>query len=194
MAETKSSPFVEYLDKEMNIMGILSVFCVAVSALALDRTAGAAVTSPLAAAWRHSAPLIASDVLLGFVAALFFYWERSLLAWYAGQLALAEATDAPKTVQERLIDADGWDTWISYRLGFISLYAAFLWMSLAVTREIFPAMMQIRQRWLIGAVLCLVMLSSIVTRHILTKYKYEEDPWQAFLANFAKNGARPNST
>ena len=31
MSSLKSSPFLEYLDKEMNIMGILSVFSVAVA-------------------------------------------------------------------------------------------------------------------------------------------------------------------
>lgn len=187
MSETKSSPFVDYLDKEMNIMGILSVFCVAVSALVLDRTGGAAQTSPFAAAWHHSALLIVSGAFLGFVAALFFYWQRSLLAWYAGQLALAETTDATETVRARLQEADGWDTWINYRLGFVSLYGAFLWIASAVSRELLPTMMRIRQRWFIGVVLCIVIISSVLTRYIFTKYRSEDDsPWNAFWGSLRK--------
>jgi hypothetical protein len=79
---TEPKPYLEYLDKEMTIMGILSGFCVAVLALVVDKIAGAKDQTPLASLWTDQSEtwLIGAGALL--VSALFFYRQRSHLAWY----------------------------------------------------------------------------------------------------------------
>lgn len=178
MPDTKASAFVEYLDKEMNIMGILSVFSVAVAGLTIDRTAAAGNGSQLGSIWWHSAPLLMSTAFLALLAAFLFYRERSLLAWYVGQLALAEATERPARFSQLLIDADAWSTWINYRLAFLSLYGAFLSLGLAVAREMIPSLEHVRQRWLVGGPFCVLIVLSFAVHYIFTKYRLEEaSPW-----------------
>ena len=84
-----AEPYLEYLDKEMTIMGILTAFAGGVPSLVLDRTAGASTSSPFSALWEVERPLILCGSLALFLAALYFYRQRSLLAYYYGQLALS---------------------------------------------------------------------------------------------------------
>jgi hypothetical protein len=92
--------YLDYLDKEMNIMGILSAFCVAAVAFALKEVLGAQSSTSLANVWTNGAwqILIGSVLILG--AAVGFYVERSTLAWYYGQISLTLA--APEIAGEEL--------------------------------------------------------------------------------------------
>ena len=163
----------------MNIMGILSVFSVAVAGFIIDRTAGAPAQSALAVIWRQSGPLVAAGAFAALVAAFLFYRERSLLAWYAGQIALAEVRNDEAKRDELLVDADAWDTWINYRVAFLCLYASFLWVGTAAARQIFPILVGIRQRWLITVPTVILLAVSMAIRHFLTKYRLEDDsPWK----------------
>jgi hypothetical protein len=113
--------YLSYLGKEMNIMGILSTFCVAVPALVLERLASAAKDTDLATIWSSGKPYfwIASALLL--VSAALFYKQRSLLAFYYGRIARGEpplphvAVPDYKTWTDW---ADSWTTWIPYHAAF----------------------------------------------------------------------------
>jgi hypothetical protein len=73
--------YLEYLDKEMTIMGILSTFCVVAASLVIDRTAGAEKTSYLATMiWAHQMGYVLFGSSLLLAAGLFFYLQRSRLA------------------------------------------------------------------------------------------------------------------
>ena len=196
MPAIKSAAFIEYLDKEMNIMGILSVFCVAVAGLSIDRTAGAAALSALSVCWQRSAPLIASGAFAALLAALFFYRQRSTLAWYAGQLALAEVTAKPEKAADLLADADAWETWISYRFAFIWLHASFLWLGLAAARQILPALLNLRQRWAIGIPLVAIGLVSLAIQIVFKKYPSQpESPWRvAWLRIRSRDSQAPDAS
>jgi hypothetical protein len=116
--------YLDYLDKEMNIMGILSAFCVATVAFTLRELLEAEPNRPLEQIWEYSGwfVIIGSALILG--AAAWFYRQRSDLAWYYGQISLTRAaSEVTKTeLFDWLKDADSWTTWISYRCGFFLLW------------------------------------------------------------------------
>jgi hypothetical protein len=114
--------YLEYLDKEMTIMGILSAFCAAVLGLVLGvvaKTEGGGDNMG-AQMWAKGHWFIVVGSIALIAAVLFFYRQRSHLAWYYGQICLTLALGKNNELDEWLTDADGWDTWIHYRWGFVT--------------------------------------------------------------------------
>jgi uncharacterized membrane protein YdcZ (DUF606 family) len=119
-------PYLDYLDKEMTIMGILSGICIAGPAGILNVALSKDLQGLL---WVPGHSFIVVGSVLCVIASLFFYKERSTLAWYYGQICLAEATttkeNATSELTEWLEEADSWATWWSYGVGFTFLIAGF---------------------------------------------------------------------
>lgn len=115
--------YLGYLDKEMNIMGVLSAFCVTVPALVLERLASSDKGN-LLNWWLSGKHYFWMASGLMFVAAAFFYKERSLLAFHYNGIAksMSSVSEFPQqdeaTLNKLLQDADSWTTWIPYNLGF----------------------------------------------------------------------------
>jgi hypothetical protein len=120
----KSGPYLDYLDKEMTIMGVLSAFSVTVAGLSVTQTAGAEETSRMRPIWESNPELILVGAAASLVSGLLFYRQRSLLAWYYGQLVLSEIREDEGQPLKMLSEADGWTTWIQYRVAFAVLYFA----------------------------------------------------------------------
>jgi len=130
-----AKPYLDYLDKEMTIEGILSAFCVAVGGVAFDRVLGGkadGASSFVGQLQEFSYPFVLAAIAGLVTAALFFYLQRSTLAWYYGEISFAVATalagrageaDAA-SVLESLEDAHSWSAWNRYKFG---------WSFLAVT-------------------------------------------------------------
>ena len=175
MAE--KSTYLEYLDKEMTIMGILSTFCVAVVALVLDRVGGAesGKDTLFLHLWKQEHAYVLMGSIGVAVAALFFYAQRSTLAWFYGQITLS--IESPKingiSTEEWYRDADSWATWTSYQCGFTALTigAAFYLIALLDTIGSF----QVPVWWLVvllgGAIVIQTIRMVIFHRH-----KYDDDP------------------
>src|ERR1700688_1793386 len=94
-----SQPYIDYLDKEMTIMGILSFFCVSVIGVVLktifDSTLGGhGIDSQSLGgqAWLKGSYYITWGTPSLLAASLSFYRQRSRLAWYLGQICLSELT------------------------------------------------------------------------------------------------------
>jgi hypothetical protein len=129
-----AKPYLDYLDKEMTIEGILSAFCVAVGGVAFDRVLGIKVdgASVLVGQLQYfSYPFVLASIVGLLTAALFFYLQRSTLAWYYGEISFAVATelagtgvDGKAAFLESLNDAHSWSAWNRYKFG---------WSFLAVT-------------------------------------------------------------
>jgi len=172
---TDPKPFLEYLDKEMTIMGILSAFCVAVLALVVDKIAGAKDSSFLASLWGRQANVwvIGSGALL--LAALYFYRQRSYLAWYYGQITLAQVMDAKgdNSIESLLKAADSWETWLYYREGFVGLSFGFFQFSVAVVQQQLNSTCPLALTLVIPG--CVGV--AVVQRHVLTKYRFHDNPW-----------------
>jgi hypothetical protein len=130
-----AKPYLDYLDKEMTIEGILSAFCVAVGGIAFDRVLGAKADS---VSWLvrqlqdFSYPFVLAAIVGLLTAALFFYLQRSTLAWHYGEISFAVATElgggagraSGASLLDSLDEAHSWSAWNRYKFG---------WSFLAVT-------------------------------------------------------------
>ena len=118
-ADNPIDGYCDYLDKEMTLMGLLSAFAVAVPAIVLDRTAGARQDEQphLAALWAEHRGLLAAGKLVFLLSALYFYRQRSLLAYYLGQLRFSQTPARYPGMSDRhlLEIADSWATWVHYQ-------------------------------------------------------------------------------
>jgi hypothetical protein len=173
--------YLEYLDKEMTIMGILSTFCVAAATLLIDRVGSAEHNSFFGGlAKSHIVQvLIGSGFLM--LAGLYFYLQRSNLAYFYGSICMSIAKrDNQKCETGRwLTEVDSWATWLRYRLGFMFL-------TLAAVFFIFLTFQTIRPTrdpgwvWIEGLLLAAIALSFSLYNVILSAYRYEDNPTQAF--------------
>lgn len=133
MAE-ETKPYLEYLDKEMTIMGLLSTFDVLVLGLTLNSSLGEH-RGELQNVWSYGHWYLVGGSFWMLVAALLFYRQRSLLAYYYGQIALCGIQgrsgeyDDLKSV---LVDADAWTTWFFYQVAFACTVVGFLSFGLAL--------------------------------------------------------------
>jgi hypothetical protein len=178
--------YLEYLDKEMNIMGILSAFCVATVAFSLKELLEAIAPSPLRTIWDNGGWYIMTGSALILGAGAWFYGQRSNLAWNYGQISLklTAPTITRTELYDWLADADAWDTWIPYRCGFF-----FLWAGLAGYGV---AAIGFKYSWIanstaIGVYIAVVLvLLAICWRcaRILAANPYEDDPltWESFFS------------
>jgi hypothetical protein len=177
VAEAHVKPYLEYLDKEMTIMGILSGFCVTVAALVLDRLAGARVSSDLGTLWSDLGAYVATGSACLVVAAFFFYRQRSHLAWIYGQLCLSVSPYQPGvTPKGWLREADSWGTWLSYRWGFAFTALAFLDYGVAVIAHWNSQ----ARGWALTAT-CLLAATLLgayaVNALVLRRHTYCDSPW-----------------
>jgi hypothetical protein len=124
----QNQKYLDYLDKEMTIMGILSTFTVAIVALFLQQIGSAeeAKRTLLYFLWQEERWYIILGSVSILLAATLFYLQRADLAWHYGRLArAADETNNPTNGVEFLKEADSWATWIPYVWGF-----KFLWIGL----------------------------------------------------------------
>ena len=132
MAE--QSRYLDYLDKEMTIMGILSTFCVAVIALVLDRVCGADKPTLFLTVRETQGHYLWPGTVAFSLAAALFYKQRSDLAWFYGQIALSLTSPSVsgQSTDDLYRDADSWATWIPYRCAFTALAIGAVLLALAV--------------------------------------------------------------
>lgn len=177
--------YLNYLDKEMTIMGILSTFSVAVVALILDRVGSAENKgSFFYSVWHGSQGHTgeASYILMGSfsvsLAALLFYSQRSMLAWFYGQISLSiESPQVSGTDTEDLYrDADSWATWTLYQLAFTALIVGFAIYGYAVVRALD---LVAPSTWVFWSVILMIATVQGMRMLILRRYKYHDDPqWE----------------
>jgi hypothetical protein len=126
-------PYLDYLDQEMTIQGILSAFCAASIGLVLDKVLGAdpKIASLLSTVLMRGFALVMLGSIAMALAALFFYLQRSYLARTFGDIASAVAKDAAESSWELLPLANEID-WSSYQCGFAALTAAVFEYAMAI--------------------------------------------------------------
>src|SRR5262252_2125180 len=121
----------------MTIMGLLSAFSVALASFATERIVSAE-KGFLHDLWVFGREHVIAGGAIAVVAAFFFYLQRSHLAWYYGQIALAQCrgSSSDESVDAWLTSADGWDTWLRYQTGFISLTLSFAYYGYALAEGV----------------------------------------------------------
>jgi len=103
------------------------------------------------------------------LAAYFFYLQRSHLAWYYGQIALAESLGSKSAdpVENWLVRADRWDTWVRYHAAFAALTVSFAAYAYAVAETLTPWLGTIPKSWTLWLPLFLAALFTGWRWHIL---------------------------
>ena len=166
--------YVEYLDKEMTIMGILSTFCIVSLGFVAEKLLfpGKDSTHEF---W-DEVTILAFLGLTGFLlAALCFYRQRSLLAWYFGQISLYKAREDDAEVKTLLTKSDAWFNWTWYQAGFGCLSLAFL--SFGAVCLSSECIFIVRWQVLIGcSILFLCGVCTAFTIVSYLKYPYEDNP------------------
>jgi hypothetical protein len=179
--------YIEYLDKEMTIMGVLCAFCVSAAAAVLWKINDAKEKTLLWRMVEHTPWLTFIGTFAVFFAALLFYRQRSLLAYFYGQIVLS--VSHPKitslTVDELLTEADSWATWLLYRWAFVVLSLGFVGWSGALVLGRFAIA---ENSWPLGAYVAVTIaaiLSMARTHYVLSKLRYDPSPltpfWRTFL-------------
>jgi hypothetical protein len=198
-------PYLEYLDKEMTIMALLSAFSVALASFTTERIVSAE-RGFLHDLWLAGRDHVVAGAAAAMLAAFFFYLQRSHLAWYYGQIALAQSrgTSSPEPVEEWLTWADGWDTWVRYQGGFILLTLSFAYYAYAVGQSLAPRLRSMPRLWSLWLPLLIALIIVAVRWYVLSRYPQEDRPfaaWWCALRNacnsavqrFGTRGARPGS-
>jgi hypothetical protein len=124
--EEYAKTYLDYLDKEMTIMGILSSFCIVSLAASVDKLVFNDQAKFPAFTYWISDKLYCIVTFIGLLlAALLFYRQRSLLALYYGQISFYLATKDLKTVKDNMEYVDGWRSWDFYKAAWGALSIAF---------------------------------------------------------------------
>jgi hypothetical protein len=182
---TDTKKYLDYLDKEMTIMGILSAVAIAAPAGVLNALLGTKdyFKDQL---WAAGPFFVVIGSILCVLSAALFYKERSLLAWYYGQMCLTESLDDGNDISRQLRvymrDADSWETWIPYSWGFTALVAGFveycsaILLVLARTNSTMSSWMIV-----IGRVLPFLAIAiALVQRYVWKHYSFSDAPWADF--------------
>ena len=121
------------------------------------------------------------------LAALFFYKQRSLLAWYYGQMCLTESLgddSAPARVREYLRGADSWETWIPYSWGFTALVTSFVeYVAAALCVFANRDSLFFKLPHLVGLGFPLAVPIGILQWWVLKHYGFSDQPWKDFSAD-----------
>jgi hypothetical protein len=174
-------PYLDYLDKEMTSLGVLSTFSVGFASLVLDRIVGNAdKVTFFRTLWDQHIGAVLSASLMFLTAAWMFYKQRSDLGYYYGGIALSVAKPpAPDDwrLQNWLIESDSWNTWIFYRLGITTLIIGFLVYGQAIYESVYPS--QPPRYWIaiLSASFLIARLMYVVPA--LSIYRYDEHPYKA---------------
>jgi hypothetical protein len=173
----EQSKYLEYLDKEMTIMGILSTFCLAAVALVLDRVGGAEPQKKTLfdQLWRQEHGYVLLGSVFTAVAGAMFYKQRSALAWFYGQITLSIESPALNNIptEDWYRDADSWATWIPYQIAFTALTIGGIFYLIAFSEVAGIVRTPASLLWvLIGS---LVVIQTI-RMAIYYRHKYEDDP------------------
>lgn len=174
-------PYLEYLDKETTIMGLLSAFSVALASFSIEKIVSAK-DGFFHDLWRIGQDHVLSGAAAAIVAGFFFYLQRSHLAWYYGQIALAQVRGdkSPESVYDWLTWADGWDTWVRYQTAFIVLTFSFLSYAYGVAEALDQSAASLSHFWSLWLPIILVVLVAVVRWHVLGQCSQEEFPFRAY--------------
>jgi hypothetical protein len=186
--------YLEYLNKEMTIMGILSGVSLAAPAGILNAVLSKDSGDAKTLLWTFGHYFIATGSVLCVLAAFLFYKERSRLAWYYGQICLTEALTIKKSVssaqlRERLRDADSWKTWWPYSWGCTCLGVGFVEYLFAFFLFLTPldwSRAHLQTINVPAGIAVFAVLVASVQWYGLRRYKFSDHPWVDFGSDILK--------
>jgi hypothetical protein len=152
----EGKPYLDYLDKEMTIMGILSAFCIGTASLVAKEALKVSDKGQLFDGSQGDFCYIVTGSGLMLVAAAAFYWQRSLLAWHYGQVSLwaTDASVSGRGLSDILQESDTWAVWIPYQAG--------LWLTAAGLLAYFGALLPVPTEYEGSYVVVLTVTATLV--------------------------------
>ena len=164
----KVKPYLDYLDKEMTIMGILSAFGVGSAGLVAKEVLKVSTDGELFADLRGDFYYIVTGSGLMVLAGAAFYWQRSLLAWHYGQVSLwaTDASVSGRELPDILQGSDPWTVWIPYQAG--------LWLTTAGLLAYFGALLPVPEKYEVLYVLVLTIMTALAVA-IVWIYRLRRD-------------------
>jgi hypothetical protein len=162
-------------------MGILSAFCVLTVAGVANAFKDVDLTKNTVARalWNHSHPYVVAGCICIIAAALFFYGQRSHLAWCYGQICLAHFDSKTYRSPDYWLDlANGRSSWRSYKAALAALGAgaAEFLLALVVTNN------GVVLRYQVGVMLpILIAMAYVVPMYcVMQVYDSSNRPWKKF--------------
>ena len=126
-------PYLDYLDREMRLLGILSTFCIAVASLIVGNVLNAASGSFLGNLWSNRSTAILFGLGAIIYAALEFFRQQRYYSYCYGQITRVWVRKCPtKKLLEELNRAEQWMAQRRYSRGKLALYAGFLQIGLVI--------------------------------------------------------------
>jgi hypothetical protein len=170
--------YLDYLDKEMTIMGVLSAFSISVATVAIGAVIHVA-PKPFSAISTLGLPYVIAGSVFSGLAACAFYFQRSLLAWYYGQIALSRfrGTTSAQSIADNVTWADGWDTWFWYGAAFVALALSCLTYVSAILVTFGPKWTPFLAKWTIFLLTGAAILHGSIRWAVLRTYPQAEKPF-----------------
>jgi hypothetical protein len=160
-------------------MGILSTFCIASLGISIDRLVFYDPSKPPSFVYWNEASLYCILALTGLlIAALFFYRQRSSLAYFHGQISLCLTKDDDDSLESHLNEVDGWSMWNYYKAAWWALIVAFSQFGLMLLSEKLLFVRQNQISFASGLVLIISLRFGIVI-YASSKYWNVENPFKA---------------
>jgi hypothetical protein len=166
----------------MTSLGVLSTFSIGFASLVLDRIlSNADKITFFKTLWsQHIGSVLgATGILL--TAAWMFYKQRSDLGYFYGGIAISVAKPPPVgewSLQNWLVEASSWSTWVFYRIGITTLILGFLVYGQVMYESVYPTKSPHYSIAVSIASLLLARLAFIVPA--LSIYRYDDHPYKAF--------------
>lgn len=171
-------PYLRYLDKEMNIMGILAGFSAALAWLPTERVAD--TTGFFGDVWRLGRVHMLMGAAAGLVACFLFYLQRSHLAWLYGGIALAQVSnDESDSVDAWLEVAKGWDTWRLYKTAFVAVLLAVVLYAFAAAEAAHPPLAAISKILSLWVPVFVTTIFCAARWYVLSAFSHEDQPFLA---------------
>lgn len=129
------SRYLDHLDKQMTMEGVITAFCVGTAAALFDRVLAADVSHGGDVMKQLQGPahayMIGAAIAL-ICAAAFFFLQREDLVWLHGEISMTVTREARGlspftdtwTVEEALNYGDSWSLWNRHKQGLVLLAAA----------------------------------------------------------------------
>ena len=184
--------YLEYLDKEMTIMGILSAVSIAAPAGILNALLGDDKSGLKDRLWGAGPFFIVGGSVLCAIAALLFYRQRSRIAWYYGQMCLLESKNEDagmsQKLREYMADIDSWAEWKSYSWGFDALVAGFVEYAAAVLLVLSKPyggwFCTLRTFGFTAP--CVASVLALLQWYVYNKYRFDDEYWCKFWSDVTK--------
>jgi hypothetical protein len=131
MSKDPAELFLDYLEKENTILGVISTFCILAAAFVIKEVLSAS-SGQIEQVAKDAITYIYIGSALMFYAGHRYFRQRSLIAWYQGQISLAIVHDDKRLLNDTINEVDTRFAWRYYNTASVITWFAFIEYSFAL--------------------------------------------------------------